>query len=276
MPAGGRGHAGAQPPQLPAGDAGAMIGLGLPAALDPRRAARAGRQDQPQRRRPLGRPGGEMQPQPLATRPALPGEGGRAGEQQRGGDQPHRQLVLHQRHVDHRLGGVVEVAGRILGRADEAGRGRVDHDAPVSFTFDGKSYQGLRGDTVASALLANDVQLMGRSFKYHRPRGIFGCGAEEPNALVQIGEGNRTVPNLKATQVDLVEGLTARTINGWPNLRFDLYGISDRLSGLLPAGFYYKTFALFTKKRRRRSALIRKSSSITVLVVVPLGLRWAF
>jgi len=120
--------------------------------------------------------------------------------------------------------------------------GRIDRSRPISFSFNGRDCLGYQGDTLASALIANGVRLVGRSFKYHRPRGIFGSGAEEPNALVQIGEGNRTVPNLKATQVDLVEGLTARTINGWPNLRFDLYGISDRLSGLLPAGFYYKTF----------------------------------
>ena len=120
--------------------------------------------------------------------------------------------------------------------------GRIDRSRPISFSFNGRRYLGYQGDTLASALLANGVRLIGRSFKYHRPRGIFGSGAEEPNALVQVGEGTRTVPNLKATQVELFEGLTARTINGWPNLHLDLYGISDKLGGLLPAGFYYKTF----------------------------------
>ena len=120
--------------------------------------------------------------------------------------------------------------------------GRIDRSRPISFSFNGRRYLGYQGDTLASALVANGVRFIGRSFKYHRPRGIFGSGAEEPNALVQVGEGARTVPNLKATQVELFEGLTARTINGWPSLHLDLYGISDKLGGLLPAGFYYKTF----------------------------------
>ena len=89
------------------------------------------------------------------------------------------------------------------------GGGRIDRRRPLAFTFDGAGYEGYAGDTLASALLANGVHLVGRSFKYHRPRGIFGAGAEEPNALVQLGSGARTEPNARATQVELYEGLSA-------------------------------------------------------------------
>ena len=99
-------------------------------------------------------------------------------------------------------------------------RGRVDHARPVKFTVDGKSYQGLAGDTLASALLANGVHLMGRSFKYHRPRGILSAGSEEPNALVEIARGpGRREPNARATVVELREGLEACSQNRWPSLR---------------------------------------------------------
>ena len=120
--------------------------------------------------------------------------------------------------------------------------GRIDRSVPLSFTFDGVHYEGYRGDTLASALLANGVRLVGRSFKYHRPRGIFGAGAEEPNALVRMGEGARIEPNHKATQVELYDGLVAYSQNHWPSLGFDLGALSDLASRLLPAGFYYKTF----------------------------------
>ena len=120
--------------------------------------------------------------------------------------------------------------------------GRIDRSAPLPFTFDGVRYEGYRGDTLASALLANGVRLVGRSFKYHRPRGIFGAGAEEPNALVRVGEGARVEPNHKATQVELYGGLAAHSQNHWPSLDFDLGAASDLASRLLPAGFYYKTF----------------------------------
>ena len=120
--------------------------------------------------------------------------------------------------------------------------GRIDRSAPLAFTFDGVRYEGYRGDTLASALLANGVRLVGRSFKYHRRRGIFGSGAEEPNALVRIGAGARAEPNLKATQVELHDGLVAVSQNHWPSLEFDVGGLSDVASRLLPAGFYYKTF----------------------------------
>jgi sarcosine oxidase subunit alpha len=121
--------------------------------------------------------------------------------------------------------------------------GRVDRARPLRFTFDGKAYTGLAGDTLASALLANGVHLVGRSFKYHRPRGILAAGCEEPNALVQLDRGGgREDPNLRATQVELFDGLVATSQNRWPSLRFDLGATADRLAPLLPAGFYYKTF----------------------------------
>lgn len=122
-------------------------------------------------------------------------------------------------------------------------RGLVDHDAPLSFSFDGRRYTGLSGDTLASALLANGVHLTGRSFKYHRPRGILGAWADEPNALVTVVRGGgRSTPNLPATQVELVEDLVAFSQNREPSLERDRWSINDRLSRFLPAGFYYKTF----------------------------------
>jgi sarcosine oxidase subunit alpha len=120
--------------------------------------------------------------------------------------------------------------------------GRVDRTRPLSFTFDGHPYRGYAGDTLASALIANDVYLVGRSFKFHRPRGIMTAGAEEPNALVQLESGAYAVPNLRATQIELYDGLAARSLNAWPSLRFDLATVNGLLSPLLVAGFYYKTF----------------------------------
>ena len=134
----------------------------------------------------------------------------------------------------------VAAPGRQLHRL--AGGGRIDRRRPLGFTFDGAHYEGYAGDTLASALLANGVHLVGRSFKYHRPRGIFAAGAEEPNALVQLGAGERTEPNARATQVELFEGLAAASQNRWPSLRLDLFALNDVLGPLFPAGFYYKTF----------------------------------
>lgn len=123
------------------------------------------------------------------------------------------------------------------------GRGRVDHGRPVSFTFDGKSYGGLEGDTLASALLANGIHLMGRSFKYHRPRGVISAGADEPNALMGISRGpGRAEPNTRATVQDLREGLTATSQNRFPSLAFDVGAVNDALAPAFSAGFYYKTF----------------------------------
>ena len=124
-----------------------------------------------------------------------------------------------------------------------ASGGRVDRSRKLRFSFDGNEFEGLAGDTLASALLANGVHLAGRSFKYHRPRGIVAAGAEEPNALVAIRrDESRYTPNLRATQVELYEGLEAESQNRWPSLGFDLGRLNDWLSPLFPAGFYYKTF----------------------------------
>ena len=113
----------------------------------------------------------------------------------------------------------------------------------LNFTFDGRPYTGFQGDTLASALLANGVHLVGRSFKYHRPRGIFSAGAEEPNALVGVRrDAARYTPNLRATQVELYEGLQAESQNRWPSLDFDVGAVNDLISPFIPAGFYYKTF----------------------------------
>jgi heterotetrameric sarcosine oxidase alpha subunit len=123
-----------------------------------------------------------------------------------------------------------------------AAGGLIDRNQPLEFSWDGKVLPGFAGDTLASALLANGVHLVGRSFKYHRPRGIFGAGAEEPNALVTVGTGARAEPNLKATQVELHDGLIVESQNRWPNLRFDVGQVIGLVSRFIPAGFYYKTF----------------------------------
>ena len=120
--------------------------------------------------------------------------------------------------------------------------GRVDRDKPLTFSFDNKPFTGYAGDTLASALLANGVHLIGRSFKYHRPRGILSCGVEEPNSLIQLGSGAGTQPNLRATQIELYPGLEAFSQNRWPTLRFDAGEVNNLLSRVLPSGFYYKTF----------------------------------
>ena len=120
--------------------------------------------------------------------------------------------------------------------------GRVDRAKPVTARFDGKSLFGFAGDTLASALLANDKLLIGRSFKYHRPRGLVAAGIEEPNALFTIGEGARTEPNVAATVVELTDGLVAKTQNAWPSADFDLMAVNSLLSPLFQSGFYYKTF----------------------------------
>ena len=119
----------------------------------------------------------------------------------------------------------------------------IDQTKTVSFDFDGKSYHGFEGDTLASALLSNGVHLVGRSFKYHRPRGIMSCGSEEPNAICQINEDtDLTEPNVRATEIELYEGLKASSQNCWPSVNFDIGGINNFISPFIPAGFYYKTF----------------------------------
>jgi heterotetrameric sarcosine oxidase alpha subunit len=123
-----------------------------------------------------------------------------------------------------------------------ASAGLIHRSQPVSFRFDGKAYSGYAGDTLASALLANNVMLVGRSFKYHRPRGIFSAGPEEPNALVTLRSGARAEPNTKATTVELFDGLEATSQNCWPSPNFDLRAVHQLAGPLLNAGFYYKTF----------------------------------
>ncbi|MCL9783390.1 sarcosine oxidase subunit alpha [Vibrio sp. S4M6] len=122
--------------------------------------------------------------------------------------------------------------------------GRVDPSTPLSFTYNGQQYQGYKGDTLASALLANGVNIVGRSFKYSRPRGIVAAGAEEPNAILQVGATEATqVPNVRATQQELFDGLVCASTNGWPSVETDVMGLVGKVGAkVMPAGFYYKTF----------------------------------
>ncbi|MGI9499452.1 MAG: FAD-dependent oxidoreductase, partial [Geminicoccaceae bacterium] len=120
--------------------------------------------------------------------------------------------------------------------------GRIDRSDRLTFSWDGKAREGYAGDTLASALLANGEQVLGRSFKYHRPRGIMSAGVEESGAIVSIGEGSRHEPNVKATTQELYEGLVAKGQNAWPNMRHDVGAISGVFSRFFSAGFYYKTF----------------------------------
>lgn len=120
--------------------------------------------------------------------------------------------------------------------------GSIDRNQPIRFRFDGREYSGFAGDTLASALLANGVRVTGRSFKYHRPRGLMAAGFEEANTIVQLGRGSRTEPNLRATQIELTEGLEAKAVNCWPSARFDIFSLFRLFKPFWPAGFYYKTF----------------------------------
>ena len=120
--------------------------------------------------------------------------------------------------------------------------GRIDRAKPINFTWDGKAFSGYQGDTLASALLASGEKVFGRSFKYHRPRGVMSAGVEESGAIVTVGSGNRTEPNVKATTQELYEGLEAFGQNAWPNVRFDVGAVSGLFGRFFAAGFYYKTF----------------------------------
>lgn len=122
------------------------------------------------------------------------------------------------------------------------GGGLIDRATSLRFGFDGRSYVGHHGDTLASALIANGVRVVGRSFKYHRPRGIFTAGSDEPNALVELRDGARREPNTRATTVELFDGLVAASQNRWPSLAFDVLAVNGLLSPVFTAGFYYKTF----------------------------------
>ena len=140
----------------------------------------------------------------------------------------------------------------------------VDQTNRISFKFDGKTYFGFKGDTLASALLSNGIHLVGRSFKYHRPRGIMTCGSEEPNAICQINpDTDLTEPNVRATEIELYEGLEASSQNCWPNVNFDIGGINNFISPFIPAGFYYKTF-MWPKSfwKNIYEPLIRKSAGL--------------
>ena len=145
--------------------------------------------------------------------------------------------------------------------------GRIDRTKPLGFTFNGKGYEGYAGDTLASALLANGVHLVGRSFKYHRPRGILSAGPEEPNALVQLENGAHTQPNIRATQIELYDGLSATSVNAWPSVQFDIGAVNSAFGRFFPAGFYYKTFMwpasfwMHYEKVIRRAAGLGKAPS---------------
>ena len=139
----------------------------------------------------------------------------------------------------------------------------IDETSRVAFKFNGKSYYGFRGDTLASALLSNDVHLVGRSFKYHRPRGIMTAGSEEPSAIVQINDNTAlTEPNIRATEIEIYEGLEATSQNCWPNVNFDIGEINNFMSPLLPAGFYYKTFMWPASFWEKYEYLIRHSAGL--------------
>ncbi|MEM7197014.1 MAG: 2Fe-2S iron-sulfur cluster-binding protein, partial [Pseudomonadota bacterium] len=120
--------------------------------------------------------------------------------------------------------------------------GIIERTRPVTFSFDNKQYQGFQGDTLASALLANGVFLMGRSFKYHRPRGVVCDSSAEPNALVSVGSAARSEPNTRATMVEIYEGMEAYSQNCFPSLQWDFSAWVGMISSLFPSGFYYKTF----------------------------------
>ena len=120
--------------------------------------------------------------------------------------------------------------------------GLIDRSQTLRFRFDGEAATGFAGDTLASALVAKGTRIVGRSFKYHRPRGILSAGSEEPNALVELRSGARREPNTKATTIELYEGLEARSQNHWPSLKFDVLAVNSLLSTIFVAGFYYKTF----------------------------------
>lgn len=141
--------------------------------------------------------------------------------------------------------------------------GRINRDKPFSFKFDGTSYQGYEGDTLASAMLANGAHLIGRSFKYHRPRGIYAAGSEDPNSLIRLREGNRAEPNTLATTVELFDGLTAKSQNNWPSLKFDVSEVNNLFMRFFSAGFYYKTFiGPFEKSWMFYEHIIRKAAGM--------------
>jgi heterotetrameric sarcosine oxidase alpha subunit len=147
--------------------------------------------------------------------------------------------------------------------------GLIDRGRPLGFRFDGRAYHGFAGDTLASALLANGVRLVGRSFKYHRPRGIYTAGPAEPNALVELRADDRREPNTRATEVELFDGLAAESQNRWPSLRHDLMCAAGLFSPLLVAGFYYKTFMWPPKGWLAYERYIRRAAGLGRATLAP-------
>ncbi len=142
--------------------------------------------------------------------------------------------------------------------------GRIDRSKPLTFTFNNKQYKGFQGDTLASAILANGIDVVGRSFKYSRPRGVIASGAEEPNAVLQLGATEGTqVPNVRATQQELFDGLVCRSTNGWPSVNSDVMGLLGKVGGkLMPPGFYYKTFMYPKSLWNTYESMIRKAAGL--------------
>ncbi len=142
--------------------------------------------------------------------------------------------------------------------------GRIDRTKPLTFIYNGKSYTGFQGDTLASAILANGIDVIGRSFKYSRPRGIVAAGAEEPNAVLQLGATEATqVPNVRATQQEMFNGLTSQAVNGWPNVDTDLMSWVGKVGGkMMPPGFYYKTFMYPKSLWDTYESMIRKAAGL--------------
>lgn len=142
--------------------------------------------------------------------------------------------------------------------------GRIDRSTPLTFTYNGKKYKGYKGDTLASAMLANGIDVVARSFKYSRPRGIVAAGAEEPNAVLQLGATEATqVPNVRATQQELFDGLVSASTNGWPSVDTDIMGVIGKIGGnMMPPGFYYKTFMFPESLWGTYESIIRKAAGI--------------
>src|SRR5262249_46755144 len=132
--------------------------------------------------------------------------------------------------------------GAVSHRLETPAGSRIDRSRPLYSIFDQRTFLGLSGDTLACALLANGVRLLGRSFKLHRLRGVFSCGVEEPNVIVDVGAGVRRTPNVRATLLPLTGGLSAASVNCWPSVGFDVGALAGAFAPLLPAGFYYQTF----------------------------------
>ncbi len=143
-----------------------------------------------------------------------------------------------------------------------ASGGRINRAIALTFTFNGGKYQGYQGDTLASALLANGVHFVARSWKYHRPRGIVTAGVEEPNAVVQLETGAYTVPNARATEVELYQGLVATSVNAKPSIENDRMAINQKFARFIPAGFYYKTFMWPRKFWPKYEEVIRDAAGL--------------